>query len=150
MLGHKAEKGGILAVLAVLLLPAPVWAEGLGASDAGYYALITPDGRQSPSQMHYYLKNGQWVMDGKLKNGGWYEVCGGTGECRLRPSSKEDMRSWQAELPDDARPLPFACINNIAFAFCRSGTAESPAYWWFTFKTPEVPRQYVFRLKRLD
>ncbi len=133
----------LLALLAALCLSAPVLAAGLDATDAGDYVWLHPQTEQPLStQMRLFLQGPQWMMDGKQEPGDWQPVCRASGDCRLQASSEADVKGFKATLPAQWQAYPFACIQNVAMAFCRVRNQDRRAYWLFTLvggQTTPIP-----------
>ena len=123
-----------LSFILFALLTTQAWA--LDSKDAGTYQMLNMQGKPTPVYMRYYQKGEQWVMDGKKKNEPWSVVCDGTGDCRLQESSVRNVQQWQKLLPDAFQNQSMECINNIAFAFCRTSSySEARKYWWIPMMT---------------
>lgn len=102
-----------------LLFSNGAWAQALDAHDAGEYVLLNQNQVPTNSQMRFYQRDGQWMMDAKRGNENWQAVCRGTGQCQLQIAPAQKVREWQMLLPRALQTMPMACINNVAFAFCR-------------------------------
>lgn len=123
----------------------------LDKSDAGEYVLLNLQQQPTPTQMRFYQRGTQWVMDGKHGDAAWQSICHGDGKCRLQAAKPSDVRAYQAMLPQKMRTNPLSCIQNVAFAFCRmnDGTNDKRRlYWWFPL-TPESARGHAFGLNRV-
>ena len=105
-----------LSFILFALLTTQAWA--LDSKDAGTYQMLNMQGKPTPVYMRYYQKGEQWVMDGKKKNEPW------------------SVQQWQKLLPDEFQNQSMECINNIAFAFCRTSSySEARKYWWIPIIT---------------
>lgn len=137
-------------MLVFAAVPPLVGAAALDAQDQGKYVVLDENGRPTSTLMHYFLNGSQWMMDGKLGNGKWLPVCRDSDECRLGESSDADVTEWRSRLPPYWHKMPFACINNKAFAFCRvtnPANAERRAYWWFVLTGNQVRPLPINRLE---
>ncbi len=88
----------------------------LTAADSGTFVVL--DRQQVPTQMFYRLsmKDGRWLMAGKQPDAPWTDLSCDAG-CEYRTSTDAEV---QAHVPPAWRErAEFACIRNVAQAFCR-------------------------------
>lgn len=106
-----------ITVLAALLAASfTASAVELTAADGGAFVVL--DRHQKPTQMYYRLtlKDGKWLMEGKQPGSPWTDISCDAG-CEYRPSTDAEVRT---HVPAAWRErAEFACIRNIAQAFCR-------------------------------
>lgn len=137
-------------LLALFALNAAAMAQGLDRNDAGEYVLLNTKQEPTAMQMRFYQNGTQWVMDSRDGNGNWQAVCRGDGVCRLKVSSAAKMQEWRQFLPNEIKTMPMACINNIAFAFCRVSKPDNPnqrLYWWFAWRNGQTHALGLNRLR---
>lgn len=133
---HIMNLHKVLLASAALAVAVAAGAAPLDKQDEGDYVLLNLQQEPTPLQMRYLLRaDGQWIMDSNTDNQGWQPVCRGDGSCRLQASREADVRQWRRLLPEQIRQYPLACINNVAFAFCRMSKPDNPKqrlYWWIS------------------
>ena len=131
----------LLSVLACAVLTAAATAAPLDRSDAGSYTILNIHHEPTDIQMRFFLSGQQWLMDGRKEYENWQPVCRGDGYCRLSVSDTHQIQSWKNRLSPDWRKHTFHCINNNAFAFCRTRhpyQKHRRAYWFFALKDQEI------------
>ena len=113
----------LLVLMAAWVCLCACCAAELSEADAGTYVIL--DRARNPIDMFFRLsrRGDQWVAEGKKPGGPWASISCDAG-CEYRPSTPAEMeRYFSAE--QRAR-LDFACIQNMAQAFCRYVTKENP------------------------
>ena len=123
----------LYTALLSLLCVTPAWA--LDAQDEGYFVLKNVKTGEVATTMHFTLKNGQWLMDGKLSHETEFKpVCGYSSDCRLQDATQQQVAQYNQLFPADIaqqlKNIPTQCIVNIAFAFCRIQNNGNRAYFW--------------------
>ncbi|WP_084150929.1 hypothetical protein [Azohydromonas australica] len=112
----------------LVLLASAFWvclagASALSEADTGTYVIL--DRAKNPTDMFYRLSRSgdKWVMEGKKPGGRWANISCDAG-CEYRTSTEAEIKQY---FPADQRAsLDFACIQNMAQAFCRYLTKENP------------------------
>lgn len=128
-----------------------VQAATLDSADAGEYVLLNKQQQPTDSQMRFYQRGTQWVMDARKGiQSTWQSVCSGSGPCRLQPSTDADISRWQQALAPEWQDKPFHCINNTAFAFCRISHPDNDnmrIYWMIALIDGKILPMPVNRLR---
>ncbi|UOP04713.1 hypothetical protein [Conchiformibius kuhniae] len=109
--------------------------------DEGSYTVLDIHHEPTAVQMRFFRTGGQWMMDGRKEHENWQPVCRADGRCRLQVSQLHDITRWKARLSPDWRRHTFHCINNLAFAFCRTRhpyRKHQRAYWFFALKNQDI------------
>ncbi|HEY0957572.1 MAG TPA: hypothetical protein VGE36_22665 [Roseateles sp.] len=136
-----------VALAALLAFSLTASAVELTATDGGTFAVL--DRQQVPTQMYYRLslKDGRWLMEGKQPGAPWTDLSCETG-CEYRASTDAEV---QAHVPAAWRErADFACIRNVAQAFCRysamGNIAAAPSYVVIALVTGQPVLLFVRRV----
>lgn len=155
MLKHLSM--GLLA----LAVSGAVMAEGITASDAGVYDVITIKDNKpvglSGIQMRLYQKNGNWYMDGKddsIKDGPakgkWFPVCSADSKCEFKTSSKRQLNDIFPDLARIQKTDTVGCIQNDVQAICRLDSKVQEGYvGYMTVALKARPHVYMTLQRQL-
>lgn len=116
-----------LLVLLCALFPLAAQAAAIGPPDAGTYAIVRGDGAHAGLQLRLLQRDGQWLAEGKDRDGPWKNISCERG-CEYRASTEAEAAGFLAAFPARMRDkYDIACIQNKANAFCRLTNKLDPA-----------------------
>ena len=128
------------AVLATFLASSPVLA--LDQSDVGVYAIVHVDGHVTNKLFRVLHSSGSWKVEDKKPDGSWEDVtC--EAECVLAESSGADVERFLGKAPSGAHA---ECVNNTAFAICRTTDQAKPGARQYLFVALKQPQPIVLQL----
>jgi hypothetical protein len=107
---------GLITLAIALLAGAPAALAQLTARDTGTFMVL--DREFKPTELQYRLsrKDAKWVMEGKKPGAPWERITCPRG-CDYRDSTREEVGTYFP--PEWSGKMDFACIQNVAQAFCR-------------------------------
>lgn len=107
----RAPVLGALALLAAF----PAFAQ-LTARDTGTFVVLDRDFKPTELQYRLARKGAKWLMEGRKPGASWETVSCARG-CDYRDSTKKEVAAYFP--PEWSGKMDFACIQNVAQAFCR-------------------------------
>jgi hypothetical protein len=105
-----------LALALALVAGAPGAVAQLTARDTGTFVVLDRDFKPTELQYRLTRKGANWVMEGKKPGAPWERVACARG-CDYRDSTKNEVAAYFP--PEWSGKMDFACIQNVAQAFCR-------------------------------
>ena len=105
----------VTAALVLLAVPLCVAAQ-LTARDTGTFVVLDRDFKLTELQYRLTRKGTQWAMEGKKPDAQWQPITCARG-CDYRDSTKQEVAAYCP--PEWSGKMDFACIQNVAQAFCR-------------------------------
>jgi hypothetical protein len=117
----------ICLALCSLTVVRPIYA--LDDADQGIYAIVHIDGHVTNKEFRVSHSSSGWTVEDHKPDGSWEDVsC--QPECTMRESSPSDLAAFLGVGPS---AMSTECIQNSAFAICRSNEAGTRQYTFFTF-----------------
>ena len=101
----------LIAVLAAVQAQAQ-----LTPADTGTFVVLDRDFKPTELQYRLSRKGAQWVMEGRKPGAPWERIACARG-CDYRDSTKKEVAAYFP--PEWSAKMDFACIQNVAQAFCR-------------------------------
>lgn len=84
--------------------------------DTGTFVVLDRDFKPTELQYRLSRKGAQWVMEGKKPGAAWERIACARG-CDYRDSTTKEVTAYFP--PEWSGKMDFACIQNVAQAFCR-------------------------------
>lgn len=113
-----------LPLALVALFAAIPAAAQLTPRDAGTFVVLDRDFKPTELQYRLSRKGAQWVMEGKKPDAAWERVTCARG-CDYRDSTRKEVATYFP--PEWSERMNFACIQNVAQAFCRGAEKADAA-----------------------